>query len=199
MLALTWPGETWLHRVPVGVKLLALCAVTLVLFGLVSGAAMGLALAGVLALTASGGRGFLGRALWALWPLWPFLLLLGAYHLVTSDLATGAVIGMRILTAVAAANLVTMTSRLNDLIAVVERLARPLRWVGLPPRRLGLAIALVIRFLPVMLAHRAFLADAWAARSPRRAGWRIVVPLALAALDEADHVAEALRARGGAG
>ena len=31
----------------------------------------------------------------------------------------------------------------------------------------------------------------------RRAGWRIVAPLALMALDDAEHVAEALRARGG--
>jgi len=35
------------------------------------------------------------------------------------------------------------------------------------------------------------------ARSRRRPGWQLVLPLSLAALDDADHVAEALRARGG--
>jgi biotin transport system permease protein len=43
------------------------------------------------------------------------------------------------------------------------------------------------------------IADAIRARSPRRPGWRLVVPAALAALDDADHAAEALRARGGLG
>jgi biotin transport system permease protein len=41
--------------------------------------------------------------------------------------------------------------------------------------------------------------SAWSARSPRRPGWRLLIPTALAALDEAEHVAESLRARGGAG
>ena len=41
------------------------------------------------------------------------------------------------------------------------------------------------------------LSEAWRARSPRRTGWQIVMPLAALAIDDAEHVAEALRARGG--
>ena len=33
------------------------------------------------------------------------------------------------------------------------------------------------------------------ARSPKRAGWRLVTPLAIGTLDEADQAADALRAR----
>ena len=43
------------------------------------------------------------------------------------------------------------------------------------------------------------LSLAWRARSRRRAGWRVIVPFMVLALDDADHVAEALRARGGIG
>jgi biotin transport system permease protein len=64
---------------------------------------------------------------------------------------------------------------------------------------LALAFALVIRFIPVMLDHLTRITDAWSARSPRRPRWRVLVPATLAALDDADRAAEALRARGGAG
>ena len=57
----------------------------------------------------------------------------------------------------------------------------------------------LIRFIPVMLLRMEALALAFRARSARRGSWRIVMPGVLAALDDADHVADALRARGGAG
>ena len=56
----------------------------------------------------------------------------------------------------------------------------------------------MIRFIPVMLARFDQLAFAWRARAARRMGWQVLMPAALAALDDAAHVAEALRARGGA-
>jgi biotin transport system permease protein len=131
-------------------------------------------------------------------PLWPFLLLLALWHLWTGDTATGLAVGLRLVAAVAAANLVTMTTRLSDMMAVLERLAAPLARVGLPPRRLALALALVIRFVPVMTDRLASIREAWRARSPRRPGWQLLLPATLAALDDAERVAEALRARGGA-
>ena len=130
-------------------------------------------------------------------PLWPFLLILTGWHAWTGDIPRGAGIGLKMLTAVALANLVTMTTRLDDMIALVERLAAPLAKLGLPPRILAVAIALVIRFTPVLMDKTGQLVQAWRARSHRRANWRLVLPATLMALDDADHVAEALRARGG--
>jgi biotin transport system permease protein len=103
------------------------------------------------------------------------------------------------ISAVAFANFVTMTTRLSDMMRVIERLLRPLSRLGLSARQLALAVALVIRFVPVMLARAGQIRESWRARSPRRPGWRILVPIILSALDDADHVAQALRARGGAG
>jgi biotin transport system permease protein len=159
-----------------------------------------LALAGlaVAALYASGGVRFAMPGLRLLRPLWPFLLIVGLWHLWTADLPGGAVILLRMLTAVALANFVTMTTRLSDMIAVFQTLARPLGKLGLSPRRLGIALALVVRFIPVMLERLTQITQSWRARSPRRPGWRVAVPATLAALDDADRAAEALRARGGA-
>lgn len=197
MLTLISPIETWLHRVPAGGKLAGLALATLVIVPMtdlrwIAGAA---GLVTVLYLTQ--GAEFARTGARMLWPLWPVLAVLAVWHVVTGDLMTGVGIALRMLTAIALANLVTMTTRLDDLIAVVERAARPLARIGLSPRTLAVAIALVIRFTPVLLLRAGQLMEAWRARSPRRPGWQVVVPLTLTALDDAERVAEALRARGG--
>jgi biotin transport system permease protein len=199
MLTLTSPVETWAHRLPAGVKLLALAVATTGLFALTAPATMALAAALAGVLYASGGLAFSRTGARLLWPLWPFVLVVGLWHLWTGTALGGLVIVLRMVVAVALANFVTMTTRLSDMIAVFQWLAGPLRHLGLPPRRLALAFALVIRFLPVMLERMALISSSWRARSARRPGWRVLVPATLAALDDADHVAEALRARGGAG
>jgi biotin transport system permease protein len=129
--------------------------------------------------------------------LWPFFVILGLWHLWLAEPRQGLLLAGRMLAAVALANLVTMTTRLDAMLVMLERLLTPLAWLGLRPRIVALAMALVIRFVPVLLDKATQLRQAWRARSPRRVGVQIVLPLALAALDDADHVAEALRARGG--
>lgn len=199
MLTLTSPVPTALHRLPAGSKLAALCLFTVLIFQL-SAPLTSLAAACALALLHLAlHRSLAVAALRQLRPLWPFLLVIALWHGLTRDWAGGSVIALRLITAVAAANLVTMTTRLSDMLAVLDRLTAPLARIGLPARHLSLAIALAIRFIPVLSDRIDVIRAAWSARSPRAPGWRILVPAALAALDEADHVAEALRARGGAG
>lgn len=198
MLTLTSPVETWAHPLPAGAKLAVVAAGTTGLFLVASPVVLAAAACAVATLYLSAGMRFARSGLWQLWPLWPFVLIVALWHLWTGEVAAGAAILLRMLTAVALANFVTMTTRLSDMLAVFERLARPLSPL-LPPRRLALAFALVIRFIPVMLERMALIGQSWRARSTRRARWRVLVPATLAALDDADRVAEALRARGGAG
>lgn len=195
MLTLTYPKITWAHDVPAGAKLAVLVLATTGLFALTAPEHLALAALGAAGLTASAGAGFARAALRPLWMLWPFIALIAAWHLWRQDPA-GVAIVLRMLTAVALANFVTMTTRLSDMIAVLEGLLRPLARL-IPPARLALAIALTIRFIPVMLLRAEALALAWRARSPRPARWRILPALTLSALDDATRVAEALRARGG--
>lgn len=197
MLTLTSPVEIWAHRIPAGLKLAALAAGTAVLFALKSPVTLLPAVALAAALIASGGRSFALTSVRMLRPLVPFILIVALWHLATNALTEGATILLRLITAVAAANFVTMTTRLSDMIATLQRLGRPLQSLGLNPKMLALAIALTIRFIPVMLARMETIRYAWRARSARRPGWRILMPVTLAALDDADQTAEALRARGG--
>ncbi|MES2915181.1 MAG: energy-coupling factor transporter transmembrane protein EcfT [Pseudomonadota bacterium] len=199
MLTLTSPVETWAHRLPAGAKLAALAVATTSLFAMDTPLTLASALGATLVLILTGGPGFALAGLRLLRPLWPFIVIVGLWHLWIRDPSGGAVILMRMVTAVGLANFVTMTTRLSDMLAVIERLARPLAHVGLSPRKLAIAFALVIRFIPVMLDRLEQIGASWRARSPRRPRWRVLVPATLAALDDADRTAEALRARGGAG
>lgn len=199
MLTLTSPVETWAHPLPAGLKLATLALVTTGLFFLKTPLPLSLACLATALTYASCGRLFAATGLRLLWPLWPFVLIVAAWHLWLGDVPGGAAILLRMLTAVALANFVTMTTRLSDMLAVIQALLQPLRRLGLSPGTLALAFALVIRFIPVLLDRAAQIRQSWSARSPRRPGWRVLVPLTIAALDDADRAAEALRARGGAG
>lgn len=199
MLTLTSPVETWAHRMRADVKLALLAVATTGLFVLGPPLALAAVLGVMVGLYLSGGTDFAIAGLRLLRPLWPFVLIVALWHLWIGNPVGGLVVILRMLAAVGLANFVTMTTRLSDMVTIFQRLARPLQVFGLPPRRLALAFALVIRFLPVMLDRMEQIGASWRARSPRRPGWRVLVPATLAALDDADRVAEALRARGGAG
>ena len=197
MISLTSPVRTRAHGWPAGTKLAALCVATVLLFKAQNLWVHTAAFAGMLVLYRLPGPVFFRAGLRALRVLWPFVVMLALYHLVTWTPYAGGVILLRMITAVGLATLVTMTTQLSDLIAVVRWLATPLRTLGLKTTYLETAIALVIRFTPVLLTKGTKLIDAWRARSPRRPGWRIILPFTVLALDDADHIAEALRARGG--
>lgn len=197
MISLTSPVETRAHRWPAGLKLGALCLSTVLLFVIKAPLFQLCVGALTLGLYLLPGRLFAKAGARALWRLWPFVLLLMVWHVISGDLGQGLLISTRMITAVGLANLVTMTTRLSDMIALIRWLATPLRWIGLKTVYLEIAIALAIRFTPVLLDKSQKLSQSWRARSARRPGWRIVLPFAVLALDDADHVAEALRARGG--
>ncbi|MEM9576316.1 MAG: energy-coupling factor transporter transmembrane component T [Pseudomonadota bacterium] len=197
MISLTSPVRTRAHNWPASLKLAALALATLVLF-MVSEPYVLLAACGItLVLYAVPGRVFLLAGLRRLVVLWPFLAILAVWHLATRTYAEGAEIILRLIAAMGLANLVTMITALSDMIAVIRWLAHPLRRFGLKTRALEIAIAMVVRLLPSLIENGQRLSEAWRVRSPRRPNWRLVVPFTLLALDDADHLADALRARGG--
>ena len=197
IISLTSPVETKAHHWSAGLKLAALCLSTLVLFSIDSLVIKSAFLAFVITLYALPGPIFMRYGLLKLRILWPFILIVFLWHLWIQELLQGVAIIIRMICAVALANLVTMTTKLSDMIDVVHFLTQPLQRFGLNPRILELSIALVIRMTPILLNKGENLGMAWKARSTRRSSWKIILPFTLIALDDADQVAEALRARGG--
>lgn len=197
MISLTSPVNTRAHGWPAGGKLLALCLASVALFAVRDVWVHLLAATGVLVLYALPGQVFFKHGMRRLWPLWPFVAVILLWHIATGAAQDGMLICLRMLSAVGLANLVTMTTSLSQMMAVLRHLLRPFAWLGVNLRAIELAAAMVIRFTPVLALKGAALTMAWRARSRRRAGWRVIVPFMVLALDDADHVAEALRARGG--
>lgn len=197
MISLTSPVRTRAHGWPAGGKLGVLCAATVVLFA-VQGVVWHLVFAALmLSLYALPGRVFLVEGLRRLRVLWLFVLLLFGWHWITGEPAKGATVALRMITAVGLANLVTMTTSLEGFMGVIRWLTTPLRHIGVNTRAIELAVALVIRFTPVLADKGQMLRQSWQARATRKPGWRILLPFMVLALDDADQVAEALRARGG--
>jgi biotin transport system permease protein len=197
VISLYLSKQSWLHRLPAGAKLLSLVGLTLLLVPLASPLAMAGALGAVLLVYAS-----LPAAWGVTWRLFRPLLLLMAVIFVlyywSGQPEEGALVMLRILTLVLLANLVTLTTRVDQMMAALLPFFQPLAFLGIPPRRLSLMVALAIRFVPLLFERFSELAEAWRARSPRRPSWRLVAPFAVRTLLMSEQVAEALAARGGA-
>ena len=196
MISLNSPHKTPYHNYPAALKLVLLCAVTVVLFSIDSIAILLLVLFVSAFMYALCGRLFFVAGFKQLFILWPFVVIVLLWHVLTNTPAQGATIILRLLCAFTFANLVTMTTRLTDMIQVINTVLSPLRRFGFNPVWVGIAIGLVIRFTPVFRVKGAGLYQAWRARSSSRPQLKIVQPFAGLVIDDAEQVAQALRARG---
>lgn len=197
MLSFESPVQTPWHSIPVGWKLLFVLLSTLVLFILDSVWVQAIALLVCVILYVVGGRNFFIAGVQRLRFIWPFLLVILIWHTLTNTALQGLMIALRLVAILGISNVMTMTSRLSDLLGLIHKGLLPLRRLGLNTRPIEIAVALVVRFTPVFIEKGAALSDAWKMRSHKRPGWRIVFPLSLAAIDDAEQVADALKARGG--
>lgn len=194
MLALTLSDPTWLHRVPAGAKLAGLALATIAVLPISEPMPALGATAIVLALYASCGQAAIAK-LALVRPLVPLLAIVFAAQGLLASWGEAAAVTVRILAMVWLANLVTLTTRLSDMLDALAVVLAPLRLVRVSPRDVALAVALVIRFVPVLLEEWRAIGEAWRARTGRRPGPRLLAPFALRMLDVSERVGEALHAR----
>lgn len=190
-------GDSVLHRAPPVVKVLVLALATTALFMLAR--PLTTALCGVLV-----GVGYLiarvppRLAVAQVWPLRWFVGLLGAFQVWQFGWPVALVVCSNLALAVAAASLVTLTTRVDDMRAALESALARARARGVPvdPERAGLAVALVIRSIPVIVALSRTAREARMARGMQRSVRAFVTPLVIRTVRHADRVGEALIARG---
>lgn len=197
MISLYMAGDSWAHRLPARVKLGFLFALSLLVLPFNTLLFSAGLLVFVVMLYASLGRQGLEKLKVVRPLLWMMAIIL-LVHVVLGDIELGIIAVFRLLAMVLLATFISITTRMEALMDAVEPLFRPLRVFGISPRRVSLAVALVIRFVPVLLAVYASLQEAYKARTARSNSWRLLAPFALHAIKTTDHVAEALTARGGA-
>jgi len=153
------------------------------------------ALALTIALLASSGIGP-ARMLRIGWAMWLILGLLAAYQLVVLNPQAAVVVPGNLLLAVLAARLLTLTTPTPELLNALIVALRPIRFVGLNPERVALAVALMIRSIPYLLGLFDDARDAARARGAERNVVALLMPMVLGSVAHAERTGEALAARG---
>ncbi|GAB2851093.1 energy-coupling factor transporter transmembrane protein EcfT [Actinocorallia aurea] len=189
------PGTSPVHRVPAGAKLVLLFLFAALVFAVGSPAWLG----GVCAAVAAGyavARIPARRCL----PLVRSLALVAVFVFAVQGwlLGPGAalVVCLRLVAALAAAHLFTVTTRVDDLVAAVERAAGPLRRFGVRPERLGLLVGLTLQAVAALTKIAGEVREAAVARDARYSLTAFVAPLLVRTIRHSDDLAEALAARG---
>lgn len=126
----------------------------------------------------------------------PLVAVVFLAHGVLDGWEQAAAAALRILVLVAAAAAVTLSTRVSDLLAVVSGACRPLRRLGVDPTRVGLVLAMAIRFVPLLGERLTAIRQAQRARGVERPGMTVLPPLLVDTLRLADGLADALDARG---
>ncbi|TGD93879.1 energy-coupling factor transporter transmembrane component T family protein [Methylobacterium nonmethylotrophicum] len=188
------PGESPVHRCPPGAKILALVAVGTALFALPR---LDLALAALAATGLLYGlAGITARlALAQLRPLAWILVVLVLVQLALDGWLSAMLVAARLAALVLLAGLVTLTTRSADLIEALQNGLAWLKPLGVNPAKVGLAIALTLRFIPVLAAITAEVREAQRARGLERSLVALTVPVVVRMLKMSDDIAAAIDAR----
>jgi len=195
LLGLYHPGESVVHRAPVGARLagLALVGVSVVVL---RGPWPALALlAGVLGVAA------LARLPWrttvrGLVPVLVTAVVVAAYQAWQRSWPLAVEVAADLITVALAATVVTATTPADRLLDAVQRALRPLRRVGVDPDAVALATQLMLRAVPAVGDLAEQTRDAARARGLERSPRALLVPFALRTVARATAVGEALAARG---
>lgn len=188
------PGAI-LRSLPAGAKLLALAALGACSFAVTAPLPLALALTILCALAIAAGLrpGTLVRQMI---PVGVMLAGIFIVHWAAGDSRTGLATVLRALALVAAALVVTHTTRMPAMLESLQRALEPLRRLGIKPAGVAMMVALTIRFIPELLQTAGRIREAQRARGLGRNGLALVVPLLIRTLRNAELVAAALDARG---
>lgn len=196
MLTSTYrPGTSLLHRSGPGAKMLGLLVFSTVL--VVWQSPFTVLLGCVLVAGLYGVAGFGVRTLWEqVWPLRWFVLFLLPFQWWTAGWQMAVVVVGTLVVVVVGAALLTLTTRVTDLLDLIGRLLEPARAIGVDPDRVALLLALTVRAIPVIAATLFEARDARRARGLERSTRALVTPIVVRTIRHADRVGEALAARG---
>lgn len=188
------PGNSFIHRLPSGIKILSLALVGTLLFVFPLLAVVVSTLVVVAALYPLAGIGPKIMLL-QLKPLLWVLALLFAVQWWMVDWVSGVLVVARLSALLLLAALVTLTTRTTDMIDALESGLSWLRFLRINPAKVSLALSLALRFIPVLAAITAEVREAQKARGLDRSVIAVAVPVIVRTLKMADDIAAALEAR----
>lgn len=188
-------GDSLFHRLGAGPKYLLMIVLTLPA-AVLRDWRLGLACLAVSLGLLAACRVGLARA-WRLpGMVWVLVAMLLGYHLLAETPGRGVNAAAVFLTAIYLSRLLTTTTPGGDLVDALIAGLRPLRVFGLSPERLGLAIAVMLRSIPVLLDAFGEVRQAAMARGRERRWFSLVTPVVIRAVGHAQATGAALAARG---
>jgi biotin transport system permease protein len=189
------PGDTVLHRLPVGVKMSALAAYSLAVVVVRSPtwAVVFLALALVAALV---GRVRLGTLARAARSVAIIAVVVSALQWWLYGLPKAVETFVDLLALALAAVVLTATTAVNAILDALVRWLGPFRRVGVNPERVALAFSLALQALPGTLALAVETRDAARARGLGRHPRAFLTPFVIRVVARAHETGDALQARG---
>ncbi|TLX13174.1 energy-coupling factor transporter transmembrane protein EcfT [Rhizobium sp. MHM7A] len=195
MQSLYVEGNSRMHRLSPRAKLLSLAAFAILLFMshnllLLSGAVLvTAALYGTIGLP-------LGEALRRLRPILLAIAVVGLFNLIFNPWQAALVPVLRLTALMLLAASVTATTTITEFIDEVTALARPLERTGrVRADDIGLALGLVLRFVPEIVDRYQAIREAHTARGLKVRPTSLLAPLIILTLKDADNVAAAIDAR----
>ena len=194
LLGVYVPGRTPWHRMAVGWKYLVFLALTApAVVSEEPAVVLGtLALTMVLVLTTRAPL----RLAWGL-PAGIVVLLgaLAAFQVATGNPAVAVKVAGTTLVALYAFRIVLLTTPMPALIDALVAFVTPLRRFGVDPERVGIAVAVLVRSVPYVVASFGDVRDAARARGLQRNPLASVTPVVIAAVAYARTAGDALMAR----
>ncbi|HJC84335.1 MAG TPA: energy-coupling factor transporter transmembrane protein EcfT [Candidatus Corynebacterium faecigallinarum] len=195
------PGNTVVHRAPAGIKLLVLTVFILSTAIFVSTWQWAAVSVGMVVLTAAVARipaRLFVRQLSGALPLLIFIALMLWWR---TDGEQALTMFLVLLSAIAAAILLTLTTRVSVLMETFERTLAPTARIGVPVDQVALAMTLTIRLIPLQVQAVNEVLDARRARGSRSTSASLTafgVPIVVRTILRSRAIADALRARGAA-
>lgn len=190
------PGNTWLHRANPASKFAALLVFIIAATFLPTAPWQSMAALTAVMVLYMWARIPIETASRQLVPLLPFLAFLSAFLWWQNGAQAALTSILSLLATIAAANLLTLTTTVEELLEALDNGLRPLSRFGVPVELISLTIALTIRLIPLMLQTANEVLDA---RKARGAGFSLAAfgtPLVIRAVRRARMIGEALVARG---
>ena len=195
MLDLYSPGTSILHRTSPGPKMLALMVGATALFLNQSLVVTVAALVAVLSLYLVA-QLTLKQAWQQVRPLLWIFALFFAIQWWFSGIALAAYVVLRLATLILLASLVTLTTRSSDMIDTMTWALGFLKPLGANPAKVGLAISLALRFIPVLAQITQEVREAQKARGLERSVIAVAMPVAIRTIKMADDISDAIESRG---
>ncbi len=189
-------GDSLLHRLPPRLKILGLTAASITLFFLHTFLPLSLALLVSVLIYASlrlEWRNSLAR----LRPIFLTIAMVAFFMLLVGTPQEALAVLLRLTSLMLLAAAVTATTGIGDFIEVISATAAPLERFGIMRASdIGLAVGLVMRFVPEVIGRYRAIAQAHHARGLKPRPLTLAIPLIILTLKNADEIAAAIDARG---